>query len=240
MLVGGDVLAKKQKAGIAIPTGNIRQDLVIGPVFLHNIKYMFDGRRIANLHGYRVSGLSGGKGFFFFCIGCVGIYRFGKGGKLSRCRLLKNTHRALEETANVLHILGFGGIPFLVNDLLFFFYRIRTIGIGHGGKSFAIGHKNLLAKNAHIGGIPTNGDKAHGTAVASMFHIKNGQTIVVCIGNIKALFIRRQGKTIGSRAAWCVRVKGSVQCFGYFHGCSADHRHGIIVGIGNKEPVSFF
>ena len=151
---------------------------------------MFDGRRVANLHRYRVAGLSRGEGFFFFCIRRIGIDGLGQCSKLKGRGLLKYAHRALEKTANVLYILGFGSISFLVNDLLSFLHRVRAIGIGHGGEAFSIAHKNLLADDAHIRGIPTNGNKSHGAAFTRRFNIKNRQAIVVCIGNVQALFIR--------------------------------------------------
>ena len=45
VLVGCNMLSKKQEGCIPVATLYITQDLIIGPVFFDDVKNMFDGRR---------------------------------------------------------------------------------------------------------------------------------------------------------------------------------------------------
>ena len=58
MCIGGNLPAKSCKCGITISLCHIAQDLVIGPVFLDDIKDMADGRWIPLFSGDGVAGFT--------------------------------------------------------------------------------------------------------------------------------------------------------------------------------------
>src|ERR1044072_6343257 len=115
---------------------------------------MFNGRRIAHLYRYRITGhTAASRLFLVFVIWCIVVYRLGVYSKLLFIWHRDDAHSTHQQAAaDVLDLLRLTAVTRINTHMLLLAKRIRSLRIRKRKNTFTVGYIQLFAEYLHHGG----------------------------------------------------------------------------------------